>query len=343
MAFTEHSTVELRQISGDSHLVQSLPVLVVHAHSSCNCRCLMCDIWKTRTGKSFSRRDLEPHLDSMRRLGVRWVAFSGGEPLLNPELPALCSILRDEQIRLTLLTTGLLLEKHVDEVAASFDEVIISLDGPQDIHDTIRRVDGGFKLLQAGVEELRARREDIRITARTVVQKLNHRHLSATAQAAWELGLNGISFLAADLSSTAFNRPLAWPIARQNEVGLSVAELQFLQNEIERLIEESPRKWTRNFLSESPDKLRRIAHHFSVQLGLAKSESPMCNAPWVSAVIEVDGTVRPCFFHAPIGNLRDHDLESIINGDVARDFRAQLDIPNNSVCNRCVCSLNYRS
>jgi MoaA/NifB/PqqE/SkfB family radical SAM enzyme len=337
------SPMDVRQGSSDPHVVRTLPVLVVHAHSSCNCRCVMCDIWKTRSGKSFQASDLEPHLASIRRLGVRWLVFSGGEPLLNPELPLLCSILRKEEIRLTLLTTGLLLGKYAEEVAASFDDVILSLDGPPEIHDAVRRVEGGFALLQAGINALRELRKDIRITARTVVQNANHRHLRETVRAARLLNLDAISFLAADLTSTAFNRPLIWPTARQEEVGLAPFELVALETEIELLIQESAGESEGAFLIETPEKLRRIAQHFSVQLGLRKAESPMCNAPWVSAVIETDGTVRPCFFHPPIGNLHDQSLDSIVNGKVARDFRDGLDIPSNPICNRCVCSLNYRS
>jgi MoaA/NifB/PqqE/SkfB family radical SAM enzyme len=337
------SPMDVRQGSSDTHVVRTLPVLVVHAHSSCNCRCVMCDIWKTRSGKSFQASDLEPHLASIRRLGVRWLVFSGGEPLLNPELPLLCSILRKEEIRLTLLTTGLLLGKYAEEVAASFDDVIVSLDGPTEIHDAVRRVEGGFALLQAGINALREIRKDIRITARTVVQNANHRHLRETMRAARLLNLDAISFLAADLTSTAFNRPLIWPTARQAEVGLSPVELVALETEIELLIQESAGESEGAFLIETPEKLRRIAQHFSVQLGLRKAESPMCNAPWVSAVIETDGTVRPCFFHPPIGNLHEQSLDSIVNGKVARDFRGGLDIPSNPICNRCVCSLNYRS
>ena len=107
--------------SSDLHVIHDLPVLVVHAHSSCNCRCIMCDIWKTSEGKAFRKADLEPHLASIRRLGVRWVVFSGGEPLMNAELPVLCEILRAENIRLTLLTSGLLLQKCASTVAAGFE------------------------------------------------------------------------------------------------------------------------------------------------------------------------------------------------------------------------------
>ena len=318
-------------------------MLVVHAHSSCNCRCVMCDIWKTRSGKAFQTRDLEPQLASIRRLGVRWIVFSGGEPLLNAELPLLCAMLRKEKIRLTLLTTGLLLEKKADEVAATFDDVIVSLDGPPAVHNAIRRVEGAYAMLQAGVRALRKRRGDLRITARTVVQKANRGHLRETLRAARELELNAISFLAADLTSTAFNRPLPWPIVRQEEVGLSLAELGQLEKEIESLIQERGPGQSCSFIAETPEKLRRIARHFRVQLGLETGESPMCNAPWVSAVIETDGAVRPCFFHRPFGNLHEESLQTIINGKAARDFRAGLDIPNNPICQRCVCSLNYRA
>ncbi len=326
-----------------AHVVKTLPVLVVHAHTSCNCRCVMCDIWKTRPGKAFQARDLEPHLASIRRLGVRWLVFSGGEPLLNPDLPVLCTMLRDQKIRLTLLTTGLLLEKNADEVASSFDDVIVSLDGPPAIHDAIRRVPGAFAKIEAGVQALRERRSASRITARTVVQKANHRLLRKTMRAAKEMKLNAISFLAADLTSTAFNRPLVWPIARQDEVGLSLPEIGALEDEIELLIQENDQNQDCAFVMETPEKLRRIARHFRVHLGLEPAESPICNAPWTSAVIETDGAVRPCFFHPPFGNLGEQSLGTIINSQAARDFRAELDVPNNPICQRCVCSLNYRA
>jgi MoaA/NifB/PqqE/SkfB family radical SAM enzyme len=316
-----HSPHELVTIdrSGDldRQRVSYLPILVIHAHTSCNCRCMMCDIWKTKENRAFRPSDLEPHLASIRRLGVRWIVFSGGEPLLNPELASLCSILKAENIHLTLLTTGLLLGKCAAQVADSFDDVIVSLDGPQAVHDSIRRVESAFFLLRSGIAAVRQLRPEMSITARTTVQRQNHLHLRNTVRAAKQLSLNAISFLAADLTSQAFNRPQPWTPDRQNDVALSVEELTA--------------------------KLRRIARHFRAQLGLARTESPLCNAPWVSAVVETDGTVRPCFFHRPIGNLRDKSLYDIINGDQALAFRSALDIRTNATCNQCVCSLNHKS
>jgi len=327
----------------ESGQISSLPVLVLHAHSSCNCRCVMCDIWKTNEVKTLRPCDLEPHLSSICALGVRWIVFTGGEPLLNRALPELCGMLRAESIHLTLLTTGLLLKKYAQEVASSLDDVIVSIDGPEPVHDEIRRVAGGFAVIAEGIRALRAARHNVRVTARCTVQRANFQHLRATVIAAKSMGFSGISFLAADLTSQAFNRDLVWPSERQNEIGLSSRELPKLEAEIEMLIQENTEDVRSGFIAESPSKLRRIVRHFRAHLGLERPESPICNAPWTSAVMELDGTVRPCFFHAPIGNAGQSSLAEIINSQKARQFRSELDIATNPTCNSCVCSLNYRA
>jgi MoaA/NifB/PqqE/SkfB family radical SAM enzyme len=124
---------------------------------------------------------------------------------------------------------------------------------------------------------------------------------------------------------------------------LTISELAVLENEIAKLICGADEEFGMGFIAESPEKLRRIARHFCVQLGLEQPESPVCNAPWVSAVIEADGSVRPCFFHPSMGNLQGTSLEAIVNGANGRSFRQNLDIPNNMICKNCVCSLNYRA
>jgi len=167
--------------------------------------------------------------------------------------------------------------------------------------------------------------------------------LVGTAEAAKQLSLNGISYLAVDVASPAFNRPILLPINRQDELSLTLAELAVLEKEIRTLTEISQKELAPGLIVESPEKLHRIVRHFRAHLGLESSVAPNCNAPWVSAVIEVDGEVRPCFFHPTIGNLKDTTLENVINSKKGRNFRHELDIPNNSVCRNCVCSLNYRA
>ena len=79
----------------------------------------------------------------------------------------------------------------------------------------------------------------------------SHR-LWETAVAAKELGLDGISFLAADLYTPAFNRSSPWPMSRQGEIGLSLSEIAILENEIEKLISDGASEFGAGFIAESP-------------------------------------------------------------------------------------------
>lgn len=217
-----------------AHTIRTMPVVVISPHNQCNCRCAMCDIWRIREPKEITPADLEHQLASFRELGVRWVVFSGGEAQMNNQLFTLAQMLRSERIRVTLLTAGLLLESQAESIAATVDDVTVSLDGPPAVHNRIRRVAGAFEQIAAGVRALRHFRPEIAVTARCTVQKANHCSLCATIQSAKGIGLNSISFLAADVTSGAFNRPQGWPSERQDRVALNGQEVEALEVEIER-------------------------------------------------------------------------------------------------------------
>jgi MoaA/NifB/PqqE/SkfB family radical SAM enzyme len=334
------------RVSGDAgeeilaQQVSELPVVVISPHNQCNCHCVMCDIWRIREPEEITPADLERQLASFRELGVRWVVFTGGEPQMNDQLSLLAQMIQAEGIRVTMLTAGLLLERNAESIVATIDDVIVSLDGPPVVHDHIRRVPHAFERMAAGVRALRKLRPKLLVRARCTVQKANHRSLCEVLQSAKEIGLNSISFLAADLTSDAFNRAQGRAPERQDRVALNVDEVEALEAELERLISEHHSDFETGFVVESASKLRRIGLHFRAHLGQAQHIAPRCNAPWVSAVIEASGEVRPCFFHPSLGNIHNHTLHEIVNAPEALKFRANLDVATNPICQRCVCSLH---
>jgi MoaA/NifB/PqqE/SkfB family radical SAM enzyme len=322
--------------------LERLPILLLHVHEHCNCRCLMCDIWKKEDGRELDLADFARHRESLMRLGVCEVVLTGGEALLHRGFGELCGFLRGCGVRVTLLTTGLLLAKRADAVAEGVDEIIVSIDGPEEIHDQVRRVKGAYQVIGKGIEEVRRRKGAMPVHARSTVQKTNCRFLRQTVAGAKSLTMDSISFLATDLTSEAFNRELIWPVERQEQVALSRLQVKELEEEMEAMIRENAEDIRTKYIVESPEKLRRIVRRFQEHLGDCAPVAPMCNAPWVSAVVEVDGSVRPCFFHRKIGNLEGKTLEEVINGEDARRFRAELDVAADATCQRCVCSLNYK-
>jgi MoaA/NifB/PqqE/SkfB family radical SAM enzyme len=323
-----------------SPIIESLPVLVLYPHSRCNCRCLMCDIWKNTTQDEVRKDELERYLDEVETLSVQWIVLSGGEPLMHSGLFQLADAIRRRGIRVTVLSTGLLLEREAARLIDSVDDLIISIDGPAALHDKIRRVPGAFSMLERGTTEVLRRSPNFKISGRCTVQRENYFALNRTAQAAQDIGLCSISFLAADVTSEAFNRFQIWDATRQNQIALTESEIAALEREMAAL----DRKWAgTGFIAENRQKLERIVQHFRAHLGLAEAVAPNCNAPWFSAVVEADGTVRPCFFHPPVGSARNQNLLDVLNGPVAVEFRQNLDVASNPICQRCVCSLNWKT
>jgi Fe-coproporphyrin III synthase len=322
--------------------IVSLPILLLNVHEHCNCRCMMCDIWQRTDGKELDLLDFARHRESIVRLGVRQVVLTGGEPLLHRNLEALLRFLRECNVRVTLLTTGLLLSKRAGVVADGVDEIIVSVDGPEEVHDRVRGVKGAYRLIGEGIRAVCQNNAEMPVHGRCTVQKTNHRRLRETVAGAKLLALNSISFLAADVTSQAFNRELIWPGERESQIVLTSLEIEELEEEVARLTWENDADIRAKYIVESPDKLRRIVRRFKEQLGDLPPIAPQCNAPWVSAVMEVDGTVRPCFFHRSIGSTREQTLEQAIDGQEARRFRASLDVDENPICQRCVCSLNHK-
>lgn len=308
-----------------------LPILLIEAHSRCNCRCEMCDIWKSTEASEFSLQQLLDQLPSLQQLGTRWVVFTGGEPLMHSDLFALCRPLRERGIEVSILSTGLLFERYAAQIAEHVDSAIVSLDGPAALHDAIRHTPGGFDRIARGIAAIHALRPDFAIAARTVVQRRNHQALTETAAAAQALGLASISYLAADLTSTAFNRAEPWPIHRQNEIALAAPDLAALSAQLEALA-------ANPFVTDSPAHLARIAQHFRANLGLATHAAPRCNAPWVSALMTADGQVQPCFFHPSIGRAS-MPLTQVVTSPQATVFRNSLNVAGDPTCQRCVCSL----
>ncbi len=309
-------------------------------HSSCNCRCVMCDIWKgNHNVKQLEESDISKMLDSFRKLNTKEIVMSGGEALMHPNFFRFCGIIKTRKIKITLLSTGLLLKKYASEILANVDEVIVSLDGSRDIHDKIRNIPNAFEKLKEGVQELKELNPEFRVTARSVIQKENYLDFPNIVDAAKDIGLDQISFLTADVTTDAFNRAELWEEKKVSEIKLSIEEVKKLKEIIESLIISHSVDFERKFIAESPDKIRRFYNYYAAFYGLSDFPKISCNAPWVSTVIEADGTVRPCFFHKKIGNIHENDLMEILNSDESILFRKNLDMNTDSICKKCVCYL----
>jgi MoaA/NifB/PqqE/SkfB family radical SAM enzyme len=300
----------------------------------------MCDIWKANNNKKeLTIDELSKHVATFRSFGVREIVFSGGEALMHSNFWTLCNLLKDEKVKLTLLSTGLLLEKNAESIIQYVDNVIISVDGSRTIHDRIRNIPGAYEKITIGIKALKKIKPSLKVRARCVLQRGNFADFINTVRSSQSIGFDQISFLAADVSTSAFNHVSALSEERVSEIALSKTETIEFEKIVTNSFVDLKAEYATKFIGETPKKILKIVQYFKALNGMANHPPAICNAPWVSAVIESNGDVMPCFFHKPYGNIHEYEFRSIINSKKAIAFRKNLDTTHDPVCNKCVCSL----
>ncbi|MEJ5364315.1 MAG: 12,18-didecarboxysiroheme deacetylase [Desulfosoma sp.] len=142
-----------------SHLLQfsqdKKPVVVWNMTRRCNLKCVHCyaqaldrdfpDELTTAEGKAL--------LDDLAAFGCPVVLFSGGEPLLRPDLVELAAYAVAKGMRAVISTNGTLITPQVarqlKDIGLSY--VGISLDGMEEVNDRFRGVKGAFRRALDGI------------------------------------------------------------------------------------------------------------------------------------------------------------------------------------------------
>jgi MoaA/NifB/PqqE/SkfB family radical SAM enzyme len=301
-------------MEGENLTFKSLPILVLYPVNTCNSRCQMCGSWKLEKASAMQLEDVIDIANQAKEMKLQQVVFSGGEPLLHPDIVAMCKVFYNQGAKVTLLTNGLLLTKMAKKLTPFCHEIIVSLDGTEEIHNSIRNVPNAFEKLKAGIFAIKNQDNKCSISARITVQKLNISYLRAAVDTAHHLGLDKLSFLAVTNEPDTFNQGL---IQFKVETTFpEIHQIERLKNELNMLTIEYSEDFKSGFIAESPEKLkRRLLQYFSAFYGLNDFPSVKCNAPFFSAVIETNGDLLPCFFHNSIGNVfKDGGLLSVLNG-----------------------------
>jgi MoaA/NifB/PqqE/SkfB family radical SAM enzyme len=315
-----------------------LPLLIFYPTGRCNSRCVSCDWWRQSGVDDLALDEIGSVAAALPALGTRVVAFSGGEPLLRPDVFDAAALFHAQGMTLHLLTSGVLLERCAEGVARMFTRVCVSLDatsGP--LYERIRGVDA-LATVRRGIAKLQRIAPEIPLTARATLHRDNFRELPHLIDFAKSLELDGISFLPADLSSLGFGRTAVPDAGARGRLALDRDDVAELEATIERTIANYQADFQSGFVAESPDKLRRLPRYYAAAAGDGPFPAVSCNAPWVSVVVEANGSVRPCFFHKAIGNVRHTPIATIVTENL-RAFRQSLDVGTDPVCVRCVCSL----
>ena len=112
----------------------------------CNLSCLHCyskaDLDAVDT---LTTEDIMQTLPKLKANGVKFLIFSGGEPLTRKDLFEIAARCRELGIVTYLSTNGLYVKSsNAEKILDTFDYIGISIDGSPDVHDTFRGLKGSF-------------------------------------------------------------------------------------------------------------------------------------------------------------------------------------------------------
>ncbi|MDH3879633.1 MAG: radical SAM protein, partial [Desulfobacterales bacterium] len=121
------------------------------------------------------------------------VNLTGGEPLLRTDLYDVITSFKNIGFDIYLLTNGILIDNHTAHELSDLDVkgVQVSIDGPEDIHDSIRGKNS-FKHSVRGVKLLKNAGLDVTLNA--TVSEINAHYLAETVSLASDLGVNRLGF-----------------------------------------------------------------------------------------------------------------------------------------------------
>lgn len=106
----------------------------------CNASCSFCDIWE-RPSPYITLENVQQNLIDLRRLGVKVIDFTGGEPLLHRQLDVFLELARKQGFMTTITTNGLLYPKYAERLKGKISMLHFSLDSAdKETHDKSRGV-----------------------------------------------------------------------------------------------------------------------------------------------------------------------------------------------------------
>jgi len=162
-----------------SHLLQfsadKKPVVVWNATRACNLRCVHC---YARADERIHEKELSHEeglslLDDLAEFGVPVVLFSGGEPLVRPDLVELARYAVSKGMRAVISTNGTLIDEEtaarLHDVGLSY--VGVSLDGMEEVNDRFRGKKGAFRDAMNGIRN--CREAGLKVGLRFTVNRMN--------------------------------------------------------------------------------------------------------------------------------------------------------------------------
>lgn len=335
-----------RKLKGWSHAPEVINVFVT---DRCNLRCRECHYAHTDTPgfKLNQVGNMDPEIfykivDEVP--GHPLLSFTGGEPLLHPQVLEFIAYAKSRGFICSLVSNGWFLADKAQEICDSgLDALTISVDGPPSTHNSVRGKNS-FERLENGLQTI------LQITDRPVIfvsmaiSDLNYDKVMPTYELAKGWGVDGLNYnhLWMQTDEMVQQMDVGSSLFRGDHVGWKVnnddIDVEMLANELEKIRGLS--YGGDMLVTESPYFNRHeIFTWYKKPTIPVKYDSVRCG--WIRMKVWADGKVKPCR-DWEIANILDEHASDIWNGKALREFRETLAVERMlPICTRC-CFIAHR-
>lgn len=269
-----------------------LSSLFISLTRACNLRCPYCYAYGgDPSPEQMDAIRIVSLMDEARALGVERITFTGGEPLLYPDLFLLAEKGKKQGIEMELITNGTLIQEGNADELGLFDMVVVTLDGSTArVHDVTRGA-GSFQQTLQGMSILRER--EIPVTVNTIINKNNYHDLYNIIEMVGQMGIK------------QHNTNVHLPMGRGVNDGLECSEEEIRAGRFQ-LGQSLQENMNRDYI------LKRIQSSFPIPYLNRKG----CGAASTELYVNYDGFLYPCrllqFSGFRAGNVKEESLVDLV-------------------------------
>lgn len=248
---------------------RKIPVAVrFKVTNRCTLRCQYCTIWNDRVTELTTSQILRA-IREMGAAGVQHLSLSGGDPMIRSDIDLIIATAVRAGISVSMNSPGFLIAQKISALK-NLDLLKLSLDGPPDIHDRLRKKGSYAEVINAAKT---AQAAGVKIAFATTLTKHNIQHLDH---------LLGVA--------KSFNTVVAFQPLKELYKGMSdlshvAPELQDYRTAVDLLITE--KRKGNSSIRNSLEGLRYIRKW-------PELEPLHCGAGWIFCVVEGNGDVLSC-------------------------------------------------
>lgn len=318
--------------------------IVLGVNNVCNLHCKMCDVGIEYTASNFYQNLMGTYPLNMpielikilfdqtaKDFPKTKIGYAFTEPLIYPYLIESLRYAKEKNLYTSITTNALTLKQKAKEICeAELNDIFISLDGPEEIHNQIRGHKSSFAKAIDGIEELLKHSPRPNISIFCVITEWNIGHLKEFADYFKKFPIKQLGFMHTNFTpdfivvnhNKIYGDKYPATISNTEQIEISKMNLNILLDEI-REIKKTDYPFVLTFSPEIRSEIELDIFYNHPEKLIGK----ICNDVYRNIMVKSDGSVIPSHgrcYNLNIGNIYNNSLKEIWNSKVVSEFRKDL-------------------